>query len=102
MHTDLIAEISIDSDRRLRVRPLTQDFQYVYRAGMEVGWDNDGRFLYSPPPREWSNVQWFQQIVAAAKDEYGCTLVVSDETIWHNVEPSLQSAITAASPQAYV
>jgi hypothetical protein len=52
---------------------------------MDVHWDAKGKFLHSPIPREWSHLQWFKQIIAAAKDEYGCQLSVTDKTIWENI-----------------
>jgi hypothetical protein len=47
---------------------------------MEIQWDAEGHYLYSRKPREWSYVQWIQQIIAAVKGEYGCTLVIILET----------------------
>ena len=66
---------------RLLVRPKVCTFPYIYRAAMEVGWDPDNRALFSPKPREWSYLRWFQQIVAAAADEYGVRLVVTPYTV---------------------
>ncbi len=96
MTSDDIAEIRIDATERLCVVPQTNSFPYVYRAGMQVHWDDEGQYLYSPKPREWSYVLWFQRIIAAVKGEYGCTLVITPETRWQNIDDSLKIMITSA------
>lgn len=50
MNTDRIAEIRIDEAGRLCAQPKTHSFPFIYRAGMEVHWDEDGKYLYSPLP----------------------------------------------------
>ncbi len=102
MQTDAIAEIGIDSERRLCVRPTTAEFPFIFRAAMQVGWESQGSFLYSPTPKEWSHLQWFEQIIAAAKAEYGCHLVITQSTIWRGVEPEVRRTIIAASSRACV
>jgi hypothetical protein len=96
MKNDDIVEIRIDAAERLCVSPRSSSFPYIYRAGMEVRWDDEGQYLYSPKPREWSYVKWFQQILAAVKGEYGCTLVITPDTHWLNIDDSLQILITSA------
>ena len=93
MTSDHIAEVRVDDAGRLCVVPETQTFPFIHRAGMEVGWDKEGRFLYSPALREWSYARWFQQIVAAVASEYGCSLAVTPRTRWHGVNASEQAAI---------
>lgn len=100
MNTDHIAEIRIDATGRLCVLPKTNSFPFIYRAGMEVQWDEDGKYLYSPPPREWSYTRWFQQVIAAVKGEYGCVMVITSETIWHNVDDTLKVSITSSVGKA--
>ena len=96
MISDHIAEVRIDDIGRLCVFPETRAFPFVWRTGTEVHWDELGRFLHSPAPREWSYVHWFQQIVAAVANEYDCSLIITPLTRWHNADTSLQSAILAA------
>jgi len=96
MTTDTIAEISIDASGRLHVRPTRSAFPYVWRAGMEVSWSERSSTLRSPLPRAWSYVDWYRQIVAAAKVEYGYTLVLAPDTRWINVPAELQEAIVEA------
>jgi hypothetical protein len=61
MEVNNIVEVRIDDAGRLCVVPEIADFAYIYRAGMEVSWDESGEFLYSPSPREWTYVRWFEQ-----------------------------------------
>jgi Integron Cassette Protein Hfx_Cass5 len=96
MKNDGIAEIRIDATERLCVSPQSSSFPYIYRAGMEVHWDDKGHYLYSPKPREWSYVRWFQQILAAVKGEYGCTLEITPDTHWENIDEALKIIITSA------
>jgi hypothetical protein len=96
MNTDRIAEIRIDATGRLCVVPETNSFPFIYRAAMEVHWDEKDKYLYSPPPREWPYIRWFQQIIAAVRGEYGCALVITSETLWQNIDDALKISITSA------
>jgi hypothetical protein len=82
---DEILEVKIGADGKLLVRPQVCTFPHVYRAAMEVGWDPDNRTLFSPKPREWSYLRWFQQIVSAVADEYGVRLAITSQTTWSDV-----------------
>jgi len=101
MGSEGIAEIAIDPAGRLCVSPESSAFPLIYRAAMEVHWDDQGRFLYSPSPREWSYPQWFTQIVAAVRGEYGCALVITSHTQWTNIEPGVKEAILASATVAH-
>ncbi len=90
MKTDDIALIQIDVSGRLCVSPKTASFPFIYRAGMEVHWDSQSKFLYSPPPRDWPHPRWFRQITGAVKGEYGVTLIISPETQWRNIDDALK------------
>jgi hypothetical protein len=100
MKKDDIAEIQIDATGRLCVVPQSNSFPHVFRAGMEVHWDDRGKYLYSPQPREWSYTRWFQQIIAAVKGEYGCTLVITPATQWQNIDDSLKRTISSSPGNA--
>ena len=65
MTEEAIAEVGIDDEGRLYVRPSSMSFDYVYRAGMEIYWDAGRMWLYAPKPREWDHPRWFDQIRAA-------------------------------------
>ena len=97
MTEEAITEVGIDDQGRLYVRPSNTSFDYVYRAGMEIYWDADRQRLYSPKPREWDHLRWFDQIVAAAAGEYGVRLTLGPETSWSNVPDRLRTAISAKS-----
>lgn len=96
MTQDAIAEVGIDEEGRLYVRPSTTSFEMVWRAAMEVHWDASRRRLFGPKPREWTYVDWFSQILAAAAD--GCTqLRLTPDTDWSNVPDSLRAEIETLS-----
>ena len=63
---DFVAEIGIDPEGRLYIRPYESSFEFIYREAMEVHWDADTRRLISPKPRQWTYVDWFRQIISAA------------------------------------
>jgi hypothetical protein len=75
-----IGEVGIDVEERLYVKPVSRDFSHIYRAGMDVSWSPGGKFLYSPKPREWPYLKWYGQILGATKDEYGVSLVITENT----------------------
>ena len=96
MKQDSIAEIGIDSTERLYVKPCNAAFPYISRESMEVHWDHERLLLHSPKPREWSYAKWFQQIVASAREQ-SCQLVMTQDTTWVNMLPSLRLAILATT-----
>lgn len=95
MIRDEITEVEIDSEGRLRIRPLKENLPHIWRAAMEVHWDPASRTLYSPQPREWTYATWFQRLIAAAADECGVQLSLSPSTQWSNVPLALRSEIEA-------
>ena len=98
MIRDDIAQVKIDEAGRLCVVPASSSFPYIYREAMEVHWDNEGRFLYSPKPREWSYVRWFQQILAAAKEQ-ACVLEVTSATEWSAIPGGLRAELERCAQQ---
>jgi hypothetical protein len=66
---------------------------------MEIHWHEDGKYLYSPPPRDWSYIRWFRQITAAVKQEYGCVLLITPETHWHHIDDTLKTTIISSAAQ---
>jgi len=93
MKQELIKEIRIDSAGRLCVKPVSEQFPYIYRTAMEVHWDESQNFLYSPKPREFSYGKWFVQIINAVRSEYGYNLCLSGETEWINVSAEIKEEI---------
>src|SRR5690242_4029887 len=85
MTKDRIAEISIDREGRLCVRPVSAEFPHIYREAMEVTWDTARRSLRSPVPRGWTYEHWFQQILDAVRQQ-GVELVIDESTRWSNAD----------------
>ena len=90
---DNISEVGIDDKERLYVKPEKQTFEYIWRAAAEVGWDAKEHILFSPKPREWSYLDWYKHIIAIAKDEYGCALLLTQLTKWTNISDDLKYQI---------
>ena len=91
--TDKILEIGIDDKERLFIKPGRERFTLIYRTATEVHWDNNGLFLYSPKPREWTYFDWFRQITGVTETECSCKLILTDETKWTNISDELQRKI---------
>lgn len=92
MKKDEILQIGIDENGRLFIVPKTQSFPYIYREAMEVHWDSEGKFLYSPKPREWSYIEWYTQILKAVKEQ-SCLLLITENTQWINILEELKNEI---------
>jgi Integron Cassette Protein Hfx_Cass5 len=95
MKADDIALIEIDDSGRLCVSPKSASYPFIYRAGMEVHWDPQSKYLFSPPPIEWSYTRWLRQIREAVKGEYGVTLAITPQTQWRNIDEALKSELAA-------
>jgi hypothetical protein len=93
MVEDQIVEVGIDQDGKLYVRPKGRTFPYIYRAGMQVGWDPVRGVLFAPRAGEWSYLDWFRQILAATAGEYGVRLKIGAATTWCDVPDFLRSQI---------
>lgn len=92
MTTDSIAEVGIDDQERLFVRPSTAQLPFIYREAVEVHWDSTRLCLYSPKPREWSYLQWFQHILGAAALQ-SLQLQLTPSTLWSNIADDLKEEI---------
>ena len=95
-----ITNVGIEGCGSLFVTPATRTFPQIYRAAMEVGWNDAKSRLFSPSPKEWSYIRWFEQIVGAAAFEYGVLLRVGPSTVWSNIPPDLRAAIGVADAEA--
>lgn len=93
---DRIDEIGIDAAGSLFVKPRRQKLPYIWRSAMEVHWDEKNQRLFAPRPRDWSYLDWFRQILAAAADEYGIRLIIDDLTRWSGIDGALQRQIEEA------
>ena len=90
MKTDSIAEVGIDEEERLYLRPATATFAQIYREAREVHWDAATGRLYSPKPREWSYARWFQQIIETA-EAYGQPLRLTPATVWVKIPDDVRA-----------
>jgi hypothetical protein len=90
-----VAEISIDADGRLLIRPreAARSFEYVYRAGAEVTWDEARSSFACPTPREWPYSRWFQQARDAVRGELGLEFKITSHTAWTNVTDAVREDI---------
>ena len=94
MKSDEIVEIGIDNEERLYVVPSHQKFALIYREAMGVGWDAANNRLFSSPPRDWSYVAWFEQILKTA-ESLRVQLLITAATRWVNVPAETKAAILA-------
>ena len=68
------------------------NYQYVYREGKEVYWDERFRAFKSPKPRDWGYAKWFQHIVMVAR-EINIDLQLTEGTDWINVPAEIKGEI---------
>ena len=96
-----IKQIRLDEVGRLLViadLPPEENFESIYRAGMEIDWRPAERAVSSPVPRPGgrSYSDWFRQILRAAAEEYGATLAIERDTIW-SLPEDMRRQIESAS-----
>ena len=95
MNLDTITEIAIDHSGRLTIKPRNRKFEYIYRSATEVHWDSTNECLYSPKHREWSYLDWYKHMISSVESEYGCKLVLVEDTRWTNIPDTLKHEIEA-------
>ena len=88
-----VTGIEIDDQGRLLVFPGEVDYSFIYRSATGVHWDQDRRALVGPAPKEWSYLDWYKNIVASVRSEYGDALEATGATSWVNVADVLQADI---------
>ena len=93
MEIDNIIEIGIDNSERLYIKPENEKFTQIYRTATEVHWDNDGCYLYSPKPKDWTYLQWYNHIINVVED-CNCKLIITEKTFWKNIPEELKADIT--------
>jgi hypothetical protein len=96
VETAVISRVVIDSDGRLHVIPQGIEFPNIWREAMEIHWAPATRSLHSPVPREWTYVRWFQQILAAAREQ-GWKLTITGATEWTGVDSALREQLIRVS-----
>ncbi len=82
---DTIAKIEIDAHGHLLIYPSFNEYPMIYREAAEVHWEPNGRYLYSPKPREWSYLDWFKHIISIASN-----LTLWEHTQWENIPDELR------------
>ena len=92
MKTDVIDEVGITPMGGLFVRPRESTFLHIYREDMEVQWNLEKTYLYAPPPRRWSYLRWYRQIITAA-NEQGVRLRLHADTSWTRIPAELKDGI---------
>jgi len=89
-----LKSIEVDDSGRLLLKPESGvDYAYIYRAAVGVNWSPELSCLFAPQPKEWSYVDWFENIYAAVRSEYGDQLFITSTTIWRNVPAELRERI---------
>ena len=94
----VITKVSVDEDGRLLVYPLLpadETFEFIYRAARGANWDPDQHALYTEAPKTSSYSERFRHIVEAVASEYGRNLVLTNETVWHDVPSEVQQSISS-------
>ena len=83
-----IEKITLAENGMLFVKPKDFSFDKIYRSAMGVHWDSKNFCLHPNHPidKEWRAIQWFGQIVAAVKNEYGIILKTDNNTVYENVD----------------
>ena len=93
MRVDNITEVGIDKLGRLYIKPKEEKFTLIYRTAIEVHWDNEEYFLYSPKPKDWSYLNWYQHIIKVIETECNCRLNLTKDTVWKNINEELKTEI---------
>ncbi len=96
-----IEEIAIGPEGRLFVTPALppdKDYQFIWRDASSVRWDAGSRCLFVLDIDGFDEVDYFRQIVAAVKNEYGDDLVTWPGTVFNGLpEPVRQRILQYAT-----
>src|SRR5207247_10455554 len=92
MNPDPTDEIVIDETNRLHVKPRSKTYAMIYREAVEVHWNSEGKYLYSPKPRDWSYFDWFRHIINTV-DPQKTDLTLAEDTRWINIPDDLRHDI---------
>jgi hypothetical protein len=95
---DEIAEIGLDSDEKLYLRPRTQTFPHIWPT---ANWDPVRGVVYGPRPKDLAHPELsypasFHRILAEAASMYGVRLKLNARTIWSGIPDALRSEIERA------
>lgn len=90
MKTDYIAEIGIDEQKRLYLRPSSTAFPSVCRLCAEVYWEPTSHHIHCRKRREWTYMECFQHIMHCAMLQ-SYELQITPHTVWTNVPANLSA-----------
>ncbi len=80
-----IAQICLEKDTRLIIRPESGSFPHIYRAGLSVYWDEAGSFLFTVVDDKKKLLECYKRIEKAVREEYGSALRITERTVWTNI-----------------
>ncbi|MCL2796687.1 MAG: hypothetical protein FWD58_01340 [Firmicutes bacterium] len=91
----LIEKIVLDERGILYIMPQKGSLEKIYRSATGVRWDSATASLCSERPIDnvWGVLQWYAQMLAAVRDEYGLLLKAYKDTIFENIGDGVQAAI---------
>jgi len=81
-----VEKITLNEKGIIYIKPQNYSFAMIYRSAMGVHWDAEKQCLYHNPTKIWGILEWYTQILAAVKDEYGMMLIVQSNTIYENID----------------
>jgi sugar (pentulose or hexulose) kinase len=99
MRNVLVAMISLDAKGRPVIKPVLppeEDFEFVWRAARSTRWIPALRALAIVEDSKLSPTDSVRCILESTAGEYGCNLVLTDQTDWAGVPSSLQGQLRAA------
>lgn len=88
MDKEIIKEIAVNEKNELLLivigdgKPM---YQYVYREGAGVNWDENQKAFKSTPLREWTVSEWFKHIRDIVKSVVRIELLLAENVIWKNI-----------------
>ncbi len=71
------------------------EYQHIYRQGREVYWDSEMKGFKSPPPRQWTYLQWYKHILDVVSEAIKLKLIISNNTEWINVDDELKKILSS-------
>lgn len=94
-----VAKISIDANGHPVVKPAlpcTEDFEFIWRAARSTRWNPEQRSLFIVADSKLSLLDSVRCILESTSGEYGCKLVLTDDTDWTGIPTSLQGQLRDA------
>jgi len=99
MKTEIINKVALNSNNELLLILVGEgvaSYQYVYREGAGVYWDNNQKGFKSTPLNEWTISDWFFHIKEIVKTGLNVDLKLNDTVTWENIPDSERDRIKNA------